>query len=160
VSDPLTGAYGYHYLRLRLDEELERTARYSRPLSLILLDVDDLRSINDRHGREVGDLALKFVAATLMAGAREVDRVGRWAGGTFAMLLPETSAGAALGLAERLRGDVVAPRYPQAPSEFGPRPLPSRLRLTVSCGVACTVRDGVDRSASLVQRADAALLHA
>src|SRR5262249_30173457 len=75
VSDPLTGADSYHYLRLRLDEELERASRYSRPVSLVLVDVDDLRGINDRHGREIGDLALRHVSATLMAGARAVDRV-------------------------------------------------------------------------------------
>jgi diguanylate cyclase (GGDEF)-like protein len=154
VCDPLTGADSYHYLRLRLDEELDRASRYSRPVSLVLMDLDDLRGINDRWGREIGDAALKHVATTLQAGARAVDRVGRWAGGTFALLLPETAAGAAYGLAERLRADVAARRFLSAsPSE----PMPPRLRITVSCGVACTIRDGAARAATLVQRSDGAL---
>jgi diguanylate cyclase (GGDEF)-like protein len=155
VCDPLTGADSYHYLRLRLDEELDRASRYSRPVSLVLMDLDDLRGINDRWGREIGDASLKHVATTLQAGARAVDRVGRWAGGTFALLLPETAAGAAYGLAERLRADVAARRFLSAsPSE--PR-VPPRLRITVSCGVACTIRDGAARAATLVQRSDGAL---
>lgn len=156
VCDPLTGADNYHYLRLRLDEELDRAARYSRPVSLVLMDVDDLRGINDRHGREIGDLALRHVAATLIAGARAVDRVGRWAGGTFALLLPETAAGAAFGLAERLRADVAARRFVSSAGSETPS-LPPRLRLTVSCGVASTIRDGAARAATLVVRTDGAL---
>src|SRR5262249_11511776 len=90
ISDPLTGVEGYHHLRWRLDEELEPAARYSRPLPLALIDLDDLRGLNDRHGREVGDWALKQVAAAVLSSARPLDRVGRWAGGLFALILPET----------------------------------------------------------------------
>src|SRR6185437_7727077 len=113
TTDRLTGALGYHYLRLRLDEELERAARYGRP---------------------AGDFLLTQVAAVLMGGARMVDRVGRWAGGTFAMVLPETGAGAAFGLAERMRADLAARRFGGATLP-GARPL-AGLRITVSCGVA------------------------
>jgi diguanylate cyclase (GGDEF)-like protein len=134
TTDRVTGALSYHYLRLRLDEELERAARYSRPLSLLLVDIDDLRGLNDRYGRAAGDFLLAQVATVLMSGARMVDRVGRWAGGTFAMVLPETGAGAAFGLAERMRADLAARRFGGA-AIVGARPL-GTLRLTVSCGVA------------------------
>lgn len=158
VRDPLTGADGYHYLRLRLDEELERSGRYGRPLALVLIDVDDLRGLNDRAGRAAGDHALRQVAATLMAGARAVDRVGRWAGGAFALVLPETIAGAAYGLAERLRADIAARRFetPVRPGIFREE-APARLRLTVSCGVGCTIRDGASHPTTLVARTCAAL---
>jgi diguanylate cyclase (GGDEF)-like protein len=161
ISDGLTGAEGYHYMRLRLEEELERSSRYSRPLSLVLIDLDDLRGLNDRYGRAAGDHALKQIASTLISGARAVDRVGRWAGGGFALVLPETPAGAAYGLAERLRADISARVFqPTAPSGIEPqRPLP-KLRVTVSCGVASTMREGVSRPASLLQRTDAALWRA
>ena len=158
VADRLTGADNYHYLRMRLDEELERASRYTRPLSLVLVDIDDLRGINDRYGRNVGDFALKQVAAALTAGARVVDRVGRWAGGTFALVLPETTAGASLGIAERLRTDISARRLVGViPGEIR---VPPRLRLTVSCGIASTVKDGAPRPQSLIARADAALFRA
>jgi diguanylate cyclase (GGDEF)-like protein len=130
-----------------------------RPLSLVLVDVDDLRGINDRWGRTVGDFALRQVASALTAGARMVDRVGRWSGGTFALVLPETTAGAAYGIAERLRADVAARRYPAAPPP-GLERVPARLRLTVSCGAACTLKEGASRPQSLLARADAALARA
>jgi diguanylate cyclase (GGDEF)-like protein len=157
IADRLTGALNYHYLRLRLDEELERAARYRRPLSLAFIDVDDLRGINDRHGRVAGDFALQQVAGALAAGARVVDRLGRWAGGSFALVLPETSSAAAYGIAERLRADIAARRFQLALDT--PRPS-ARLRLTVSCGIASTVLDGVSRTASLITRTDGALWRA
>jgi diguanylate cyclase (GGDEF)-like protein len=152
TTDRLTGALGYHYVRLRLEEELERAARYTRPLSLILVDIDDLRGINDRYGRQAGDFLLSQVAALLMGGVRMVDRVGRWAGGTFAIVLPETGGGAAFGLAERMRADLAARRFGGATLP-GARPLVG-LKLTVSCGVAAAQQhDG----RGLVQRSHEAL---
>jgi diguanylate cyclase (GGDEF)-like protein len=159
VVDGLTGVAGYHYLRLRLDEELERAARYARPVSLVLIDIDDLRGLNDRHGRTSGDFALRQLGAMLASGARAVDLVGRWAGGAFALVLPETTAGAAFGLAERMRADIAARRFAPTPDDSTGR-LRAPFRLTISAGVACTVRDGVSRPLGLVQRADAALFRA
>ncbi len=140
TNDHLTGALGYHYLRLRLEEELDRAARYNRPLAFVLIDLDDLRGINDRFGRPAGDFVLGQVASVLMSGARMVDRVGRWAGGTFALVLPETGGGAAFGLAERMRADLAARRFGAA-NLPGARPLAS-LRVTVSCGVAGALSNG------------------
>jgi diguanylate cyclase (GGDEF)-like protein len=155
TTDRLTGALGYHYLRLRLDEELERSARYNRPLSFVLIDIDDLGGVNDRFGRPAGDFLLTQVAQVLMGGARMVDRVGRWAGGAFAMVLPETGAGAAFGLAERMRADLAARRFGAA-NLPGARPL-AGLKLTVSCGVAAArehdARGLVPRSYEALHRA-------
>jgi diguanylate cyclase (GGDEF)-like protein len=152
VTDRLTGTFSYHYLRLRLDEELQRAARYGRPLALVLIDVDDLRDINDRYGRAGGDFALKQVGAILLGGARAVDRVGRWAGGAFALVLPETGLGAAWGLAERMRADVAARRFGSVQPD-GARPLDT-LRVSVSCGIAASQNEG---RVTLVARADEAL---
>jgi diguanylate cyclase (GGDEF)-like protein len=157
TRDRLTGALSWHYFRLKLAEELDRAARYTRALSLLLVDLDDLRGLNDRLGRAAGDFALAQVAQALISGARSVDFVGRWSGGGFALLLPETAVGAAYGLAERLRADLAARRLP-APSQFL---HPSRpLRVTMSCGVASLYKEGTARPESLVARADHALWRA
>ena len=157
TRDRLTGALAWHYFRMRLGEELDRAARYSRALSLLLVDLDDLRGLNDRLGRAAGDFALVSVAAALVAGARSVDLVGRWAGGVFALLLPETAVGAAYGLAERLRADLAARRLPAPPQLLHPsRPL----RVTMSCGVASLYKDGAAHPGTLVARADHALWRA
>jgi diguanylate cyclase (GGDEF)-like protein len=157
TRDRLTGAQSYHYFRLHLDEELERAARYQRALSLVLLDVDDLRGINDRLGRAAGDFALAQVAQSLITGVRNVDRVGRWSGSGFALLLPETAAGAAYGLAERLRADLATRRLP-APAVLL-RPDLS-LRVTICCGVASLYKDGSALPGTLIARADHALWRA
>jgi diguanylate cyclase (GGDEF)-like protein len=155
--DRLTGVLGYHYFRARMTEELERAGRYGRALSLLMVDVDDLRGVNDRLGRGAGDCALAQVAQSLIVGARSVDYIGRWSGGGFAMLLPETAVGAAYGLAERLRVDLAARRL-QAPASLVPSG--QSLRVTISCGVASLYRDGAARPQSLVARADHALWRA
>jgi diguanylate cyclase (GGDEF)-like protein len=157
TRDRLTGVLGYHYFRQRLAQELERAGRYARALSLLLVDVDDLRGLNDRLGRAAGDFALAQVAQLLATGARTVDHAGRWSGGGFALLLPETGVGAAYGLAERLRADLAARRLP-APAPLVP--AGQALRVTVSCGVASLYRDGTARPQSLVARADHALWRA
>jgi len=152
-----TGALGYHYFRLRFDEELDRANRYGRALSLLFVDIDDLRGVNDRLGRPAGDFALGQVAQALTAGARAVDFVGRWSGGGFALLLPETAVGAAYGLAERLRADLAARRLPAPPSLLPPGQW---LRVTVSCGVASLYKDGGPRAQTLIGRAADALWRA
>ena len=157
TRDRLTGALAWHYFRMRLGEELDRAGRYARALSLLLVDLDNLRGLNDRLGRSAGDFALASVASTLVAGARSVDLVGRWAGGAFALLLPETAVGAAYGLAERLRADLAARRLPAPPQLLHPsRPL----RVTMSCGVASLYKDGAGHPGTLVARADHALWRA
>jgi diguanylate cyclase (GGDEF)-like protein len=159
TRDRLTGVHSHHYLRLRLDEELERTARYGRPLALAFVDVDGLSALNDEHGRATGDALLCQVAAALVAGARAVDHVGRWSGGTFALVLPETTAGAALGTADRLRADLAARRFaPRVGAGLVRAPAAAPIRVTVSCGLAAaTSAHGtgtlVDRTALALERA-------
>lgn len=157
TRDRLTGALSWHYFFVKLGEELDRAGRYTRALSLMLVDIDDLRGLNDRLGRSAGDFALAQVAFSLTTGARSVDCIGRWAGGAFALLLPETAVGAAYGLAERLRADLAARRLPAPPQLIHPT---RQLRVTVSCGVASLYKDGAPRPDSLLARADFALWRA
>src|SRR5439155_20317354 len=131
--------------------------RYTRALSLLLVDLDDLRGLNDRLGRSAGNFALAQVAFSLLTGARSVDCVGRWSGGGFALLLPETAVGAAYGLAERLRADLAARRLPAPPQLIHPT---RQLRVTVICGVSSLDKAGAPRPDSLVTRADFALWRA
>jgi len=152
TTDALSGADSYRYLRLRLDEEIARATRYQRALSLVLVDVDDLRGLNDRHGRRRADLALAELVGMVRSGARAVDRVGRWAGGAFALVLPETGLGAAHGVSERLRSDIAARRFLASSG----RPL----RLTVCCGVASMPLGAALVDESVVARADRALFRA
>jgi diguanylate cyclase (GGDEF)-like protein len=125
LVDPLTGVSNRRYLDLRFPEELARSMRYARPLSCLMLDVDDFKAINDTFGHAVGDRVLKDVARVLRAGVRVTDSLVRCGGEEFVVLMPETDIGGARTAAERLRAAVAA--------------LPSGaegLALTVSIGVA------------------------
>lgn len=156
TRDPRRGGLGSHYLRLRLDEELDRAARYTRPLSLVLVDVDDLGAINDRHGRAVGDEVLAQLMEITTDNARAIDRVGSFSRGGFAIVLPETPTGAALGIAERLRAEVAGRRFAASTAASSP----VEVRCTVSCGVASTRGGGGAATMRLEARADAALWRA
>ena len=156
TRDPRRGGLGSHYLRLRLDEEIDRAARYTRPLSLVLVDVDDLGAINDRHGRGVGDEVLAQLMEVTTDNARAIDRVGSFSRGGFALVLPETPAGAALGIAERLRAEVAGRRF--AATTMATEPVV--VRCTVSCGVASTRGGGGVDTLRLEARADGALWRA
>ncbi|TBH21163.1 GGDEF domain-containing protein [Thermus thermamylovorans] len=145
-TDFLTGLRNRRYLEQALERELFRVRRYGRPLSLVVLDLDGFKGVNDAYGHEAGDRVLKAVAATLEAHVRQSDRVVRLGGEEFAVLLPETSLAQALGLAQRLRQAVATLRVP--PVE----------RLSASFGVAQARPE--DSSLSLLKRADEAMYRA
>jgi diguanylate cyclase (GGDEF)-like protein len=132
-SAPDTPLIDYANLRARLAVEEERARRYRRPLALVLIDIDGLGALADERGASAAELAARQVGAALFAGARAVDIVGAVAGGCFALVLPETTAGQAFGTTDRLRADVAA-----RPVPVGER---TQARVTVSCGVAA-VSDG------------------
>jgi diguanylate cyclase (GGDEF)-like protein len=99
----LTGLANRRLLDKRLREELARVDRYNNPLSLILLDLDGLKSVNDRRGHEAGDNAIRAVARTLQKSCRSTDLAARLGGDEFAILAPNITEVAALALAERVR---------------------------------------------------------
>jgi diguanylate cyclase (GGDEF)-like protein len=145
-TDYLTGAYNRRGIDELIAQEIERTERYGGTFSVVLLDIDHFKSVNDAHGHQAGDGVLQEVVACLRLELRSVDQIGRWGGEEFLLLLPQVDGDEASRAAERLRERVAAHRF--EPS--GP--------LTISSGVA-TWRPGETRAA-LVARADAALYRA
>jgi len=106
MTDELTGLSNRRSFFIRGSEEISRAKRYKQPFSIIMLDIDRFKLINDSFGHEYGDLALKCLAKILIQKVREVDLVGRLGGEEFAILLPNTDAVNALILAERLRAAI------------------------------------------------------
>lgn len=103
LEDSLTRLRNRRGFCRRLDEELSRAKRYRHPLSLLFVDVDGLKRINDRHGHRAGDRALRHVATAIRAELRSTDVGGRWGGDEFAILAPDTPEASALALGERIR---------------------------------------------------------
>ena len=149
-TDVLSGLFNRrHFLELA-DAEWSRFDRYERPLSLIILDIDLFKNINDRYGHDVGDQAIAHVAALCRSSKRVPDVVARVGGEEFALLLPETSLESAAFVAERLRQSI-------ADTPFLVAGAP--LRLTVSLGVA-SADARMEGIPALMKEADAALYRA
>ena len=148
-TDPLTGLANARGLLGRLDAETARARRYRQPLSLLLVDLDGLKRINDRHGHAAGDEAIRGLARVIRSELRDSDTGARWGGDEFAILAPNTPETAALALAERIRALVPRQR--------------AREPLTASLGVATLQPDeGGDRmdGAGLMRQADVAMYEA
>jgi diguanylate cyclase (GGDEF)-like protein len=124
--DPLTGIYNRRSLEDQIRRLVAQAKRHRRPLSVIFIDVDYFKSINDRFGHAAGDQVLKQTAQRLRSEIREHDIVGRYGGEEFCLLLPDTGLEAACATAERLRSAVRQIR----------RPGDCRRQLTISSGVA------------------------
>lgn len=103
ITDGLTDLYDHKYLILRLEEEIERSKRYLRPLSFLMIDIDHFKEYNDAFGHLAGDTVLIELAGALKGSCRKVDTVARYGGEEFAIILPETKKHSAVILAERLR---------------------------------------------------------
>jgi diguanylate cyclase (GGDEF)-like protein len=149
IRDGLTGLYNYRHFWELLGHEVEQSRRYETPLSLLFLDLDSFKVINDTLGHSQGDAVLKTLAEYLQGALRQADVICRYGGEEFVVLLPKTPLEQAILLAERLRQKI---------SEIG-IPLPERdLRFTVSIGVS-SLSPGMDGEA-LVNAADAAMYQA
>ncbi len=129
IVDHLTGVFNRRYFDQKLFEELNRAARYNRELSLVLLDVDHFKQINDKMSYRQGDQVLIETAKMFRSYTREVDMVCRYGGDEFAILMPETSYEHALGKAENLRQVIRAAEFTNTQEPDKP------LRLTLSIGV-------------------------
>ncbi len=145
LSDPLTGLANYRALMRNLQLELERAQRYDTALSLLTIDLDGLKSINDELGHCAGNDAIKLVASVLQCAVRRFETVARQGGDELAVLLPNTTLRDAVHLAERLRGEV------ERRSICG-RPL------SVSVGVASReIGDSPTNARDLIEASDQAL---
>ncbi len=150
-TDPLTGTANRRSLNESLEREYLRAQRYQRPLSLLMMDVDHFKHVNDTHGHQAGDTVLITIASSLLCSLRKQDVVGRYGGEEFAVVLPETVKDNALIVAERCR-DMVASIETDTGS--------SRLKVTMSVGVAALSDEGVSGTAELIRAADRALYQA
>ncbi len=102
LTDEMTELYNYRFLKNQLDAEIKRAERYSKPLSICLIDLDHFKSINDQYGHPAGDAALKQVAKILLDSVRNVDFVGRYAGDEFLIIFPNTQLADAVKLCDRI----------------------------------------------------------
>lgn len=129
ITDGLTQIANRRHFDERIQEELDRSRRYGRPLVLLLLDIDHFKKVNDTYGHPAGDAVLRRVADVCRASTRTLDLVARFGGEEFAMLLPETDVPGALQLAERIREEIAA-----LPVSYGRHVI----QVTASIGLAAT----------------------
>ena len=150
TTDGLTRLYNRRHFMERAESEFLRSQRYKRELSVFLIDADHFKLINDEHGHEGGDRALRMLAEACRQGLRQLDVIGRYGGEELVVLLPETSAALAFEAAERLRHSV---------EQLQIQGVEGQIRLTVSIGVA-TAGDHTESVAALINMADRALYEA
>ncbi|GAB6037080.1 GGDEF domain-containing protein [Fundidesulfovibrio butyratiphilus] len=146
--DGLTGLFNRRSFDARLSMELKRHLRHREAFSLVLVDLDDFKSVNDTFGHQAGDAALKLVSQILGSDLRDTDMAARYGGEEFALILPHTGQAQAWMLAERLRREVAGAKL-----RHGGRDVP----LTMSVGVAGFVPGEAVTEAGLIQAADKAL---
>lgn len=147
--DSLTGLWNRRALDEQIPLQLSLAQRYGTPLSVVMVDIDHFKQLNDVHGHAVGDGALQHIARLLRAGLRDSDFVARFGGEEFVLLLPQTDLTGALMATERIRKTI---------SESPLRSTARDLVIKVSMGVAQVRRE--DRPCDVLARADAALLQA
>ncbi len=155
IIDPLIGIYNRRHLNLKLDEEILRAQRYSFQLSMLLLDIDHFKNVNDTYGHYIGDLVLKSLGHLLLKNVRKTDIVARYGGEEIAIIAPHTSVPTAADLAERLR-QVVETSVMVPADEQEDR---QAVSISVSIGVAGLDQKIVDRQ-SLIEKTDEALYKA
>lgn len=127
-TDSLTDLYNRQYLMERLENEMSRTRRYKRPLSLIMLDLDHFKEVNDRYGHLAGDAVLASTASIVSSTLRETDFAGRYGGEEFVIVMPETDIQGASEYAERLRRTMEGRKHEIPQGE--------KISVTFSAGVA------------------------
>jgi diguanylate cyclase (GGDEF)-like protein len=152
VTDELTGLSNVRSLHSALDREIERGRRFNSPIGLVMLDIDDFKSINDEFGHQQGDEVLAAVAGVLRELSRDIDIPARYGGEELAVVLPQTDAEGTAQVAERIREAIEACRIPRL---GGGEPL----QVTASFGVAEIPGSASDKAA-LIAAADAALYRA
>lgn len=151
-TDFLTGMANRRHFMERAEEELARAVRHDRPMSLLVLDIDLFKRVNDTYGHQVGDTAIRAIAERCRQALRKADMIGRIGGEEFAILLPETAGDGARVMAERLR---------QAIAEFAiATPKGDSFRLTLSIGCATRSAGQAVELDALFNRADDALYQA
>ena len=148
ITDGLTGLYNRRHLDERLDEMFEHSVRLHEPLSVVMFDIDHFKQVNDKYGHQVGDLVLTQFAQLLKRVARDIDRLGRYGGEEFMVLLPGTVLDAGVTFAKRARQEVETHQFEY---EGGV------LACSISAGVAAYPHPRIHTRQQLVKAADDAL---
>ncbi len=150
ITDKLTQAYNRHYFDIHMQRTLQAALDSSKPLSVMMLDIDHFKNVNDTHGHQSGDDVLKVLPQLIVQNTRATDLVARYGGEEFAVVLPDATISQAAEVAERIRKSIEA-------HEFIISAEPNVIQCTVSIGVTVSVSgDTVD---NLIRRADIALYH-
>lgn len=144
-KDEVTGLYNRRFFAVRLEEEVSRCRRFNHPVSVVLLDLDGYKAINDELGHSAGDETLREVANILLKHSRGINVICRYGGDEFAVLLVETSKAGALLYADRIR------------QVLATHPFPHGRRVTASFGVASLPEDVAPATEELIRAADEAL---
>jgi diguanylate cyclase (GGDEF)-like protein len=151
VTDDLTGLYNRRHFDKQLSAEFQRARRYSRPLGLLIIDIDLFKRVNDRFGHLEGDRVLAEFASMLRQSVRETDFIARFGGDEFTIILPETDLNGTVEAANRIRQSAAAHIYIAGKE---------RIQLTVSIGTAAIPNQLFANPTELFQHADRALLEA
>ncbi|MEW6208693.1 MAG: GGDEF domain-containing protein [Acidobacteriota bacterium] len=151
LVDDLTRLYNVRYLYRMLENEIRRAGRYGWPLSVVFMDLDGFKQVNDAHGHCAGSHTLSEVAQVILMSVREVDFVSRYGGDEFVIMLPETSSHKAVEVAERVRANISNHSFDGG--------VGADIRLTASFGVASFPEHGSE-SEKLIELADAAMYQA
>lgn len=149
--DELTGLYNRRWLREMLARQMQRSQEKAAPLTLLMIDGDHFKKVNDQHGHNIGDLVLQALASTMLDWVRPTDLVARYGGEEFVIVLPGTDLAGARVVAERMRRMIAEARTPSTLGELLPV-------VTISIGLA--LMEEADTMDAFIGRADAALYRA
>jgi diguanylate cyclase (GGDEF)-like protein len=148
-TDSVTGLWNHGFFQNQLSKEVEVAKESKQPLSLLILDIDNFKQLNDTYGHQTGDLILKELALILKNSSREIDYVCRYGGEEFSIILTQTSKDRSLAIAERIRQKIEQTPFPRLQSE-------DKLKVTVSIGIATLPQDTLTKE-ELITLADKAM---
>ncbi|MEA2951525.1 MAG: two-component system, cell cycle response regulator [Alphaproteobacteria bacterium] len=151
ITDPLTGLYNRRYMESHLGSLVEQAASRGKPLTVLILDIDYFKAINDTHGHDAGDDVLREFSVRIRKSIRGIDLACRYGGEEFVIVMPETDMAVATMVAERLRRRIATEPFPIQQGS-------SELEVTISAGISSLGTD--DSAAKILKRADQALYRA
>jgi two-component system, cell cycle response regulator len=144
--DDLTGLFNFRFLKMRLEEELSRAKRHRRDFALIMIDIDNLKEINDNYGHQVGNQVIIELSRCLKQSLRNIDIISRFGGDEFIILLPDTSAEHARLVAQRITSNIESHTFFLTPSE-------NQLKVSISGGIVF-LADYTISGEDLIKQAD------